>query len=195
MSDVARLKVNWTGTSGGAGFSTLHVERGDHGTITVTNLNNAFSRLRLMFENTSEWLPNDVTVSFPAAVDIIDSATGDLTNVVTASSPASSIPGAFTGNWQNGVGTRIAWQTGQIAGGRRVRGFTYLVPYGGIFDVDGTLSAAAAADVLGAATGLISGLVTDSMLLGVYSHLRHLFYSVSSASVSDKPVILRTRRD
>lgn len=195
MTELLRYRVNWGGPSGGQGLTTLHIARSDLGTFTVTNANNVHTRVRLFFENTSEWLPNDIRLTFPADSDIISAETGDLERTVTASSPAAQIDGALTGNWQNGVGTRVVWATGVVVLGRRRKGFTYLVPYGSIFDTDGTLNSTAASDITTNASSLISGLQTDSMNLVVYSELRHQFSSVIGASLTDKPVILRTRRD
>jgi hypothetical protein len=195
MPRLIRYRVTWSGASGGAGLSTFHVVQNDLTNPTSTDLSNVQTRVRLFFENTSEWLPNDVSVGFPQSQDVIDSATGDLVDVLTASSSASNVPGGLTTAWQNGVGTRVIWETGQVVGGRRVRGFTYLVPYGGLFDTDGTLTSAGATDILTNAAALISGLNTDGMSLAVYSDLRHDYDPVTAASVRDKPVILRSRRD
>lgn len=195
MSEILKFKALWSGISGGVGHTTLHfVDQGGTG-LTVSDANAAHSSVRLLFENTSEWLPNDVTVTFPAAMDVIDSDTGRLTSVLTASSPASPVPGAYTGNWQQGVGSRIVWQTGEIGPKRRVRGTTYLVPYGGIFDNDGTLSATATTDLLNGGTALISAMSTAGIPLVVYSYDRLDAALVLAAQVTDKAVVLRTRRD
>lgn len=195
MSDVIRFKANWSGISGGTGVTTMHFICSSGLDATVTNVNDCHSNVRLFFENTSEWLPNDVTVSFPAAVDIIDDDTGTLKSVVTASSPASPITGAYTGNWQNGVGSRIVWMTGEIGPKRRIRGVTYLVPYGGIFDNDGTMSSSATSDLVTNATTLITASDTDDVPLIVYSYDTKNSALVLAASVTDKAVVLRTRRD
>ena len=195
MVNVVRQRVNWAGQSGGAGFSTFHLVREDLTPLTAGQLVTAQAAIRTLFENSSEWLPNDVTVSFPQTVDEIDSATGTLISSLTASSAQTNVPGAYTGNWQNGVGTRIVWETGLVDDGRRVRGFTYLVPYGGIFDTDGTLSSAATSDLNGVATALLAALDTAGTMLVCYSHQRHAFAQVTSGHVTDKAVVLRSRRD
>lgn len=195
MAEMFRFRANWSGISGGTGVTTLHfVDEGGTG-LTVTDANSCHSNVRLLFENTAEWLPNDVTISFPATLDVIDTDTGLLTSVVTASSPASNVTGSYTGNWQNGVGTRIVWSTGEIATRRRVKGATYLVPFGGIFDNDGTLSSAATTDVAGVATTLRTASATAGLPLVIWAHQRLDYALVTGSSVSDKVVVLRTRRD
>lgn len=195
MSEVLKVKAIWSGISGGTGHTTLHVIDQLGTGLTVGAANDAHSRVRLFFENTSEWLPNDVTVSFPAAMDVIDSDTGRLERVLTASTPATPITGAYTGAWANGIGSRVVWQTGEIGPKRRIRGATYLVPYGGILDNDGTLTATASADLLTNATALITNLASDDIPLIVYSYTRQDPAVVTAAVVTDKVVVLRTRRD
>lgn len=195
MVDVIRQRVNWAGQSGGAGSSTLHLIRTAADTPTATHLTAAQAAIRTVWENTAEWTPNDVITTVQQTADIIDMATGMLSSSLTASTAQTSVPGALTGNWQNGVGTRIVWETGLVNAGRRIRGFTYLVPYGGIFDVDGTLSAAATADIQGVCTTLLSTLGTAGWSLVVYSHTYHSAALVTSGRVTDKVVVLRTRRD
>lgn len=195
MVNLIRYRVNWAGQSGGAGFSTLHIRTDDATPPTATDVTNAQSRVRLFFENTSEWIPNDVTISFPQSQDVIEVTTQQLVSVVSATASAANVPGALTGNWQNGVGTRVVWQTGIVSNGRRIKGYTYLVPYGSIFDVDGTLNAAALTDLQTNATALLSGLVTDGLKLVVNSAKNFSAADVASATFTDKPVILRSRRD
>lgn len=193
MSEILRLKANWTGISGGTGTTTLHCR--NNSAITPTIVQNSLENLRLMFENTSEWLPNDVTITFPSSQDVIDPSTGGFLGVVTATTGVSSLTGAYTGNWQNGVGTRVVWNTGEVGAHRRIRGCTYLVPYGGIFDNDGTMSSAATSDLVTNATAFLTNQTNDDAVLVVYSYDTHNEALVLSASVSDKPVVLRTRRD
>lgn len=195
MSDILRFKALWSGISGGVGHTTLHMIDQLGTGLTVGAANDAHSRVRLFFENTSEWLPNDVTITFPAAMDVIDSDTGKLDSVITASSPAASVPGALTTAWANGVGSRIVWQTGEIGPKRRIKGCTYVVPYGNVFDTDGTLTAAATSDLLTNAQALITNLASDDIPLVVYSYTRKDPAVVTAAQVTDKPVVLRTRRD
>jgi hypothetical protein len=173
----------------------MHLVRSDVGAPTAAQLTTAQAAIRTVWENTAEWCPNEVTTSIPQTSDIIDAASGDLVRSLTASSAQTSVPGAYTGNWQNGVGTRIVWDTGIVANGRRVKGFTYLVPYGGIFDQDGTLSAAATSDINGVCTALLSALTTAGWMLVVYSYIQHSFIQITGGHVTDKAVILRSRRD
>jgi len=173
----------------------MHLVRSDLANPTAANLAAAQAAIRPIWENTAEWLPNDVTVSFPQTVDLIDADTGLLTAVLTASSAQSNVPGSLATAWQNGVGTRIVWNTGIVANNRRVKGYTYLVPFGGIFDTDGTLSSAATSDINGVATAALAALATAGWMLVVYSYAQTSFIQVTSGNVTDKAVILRSRRD
>lgn len=195
MVEVFRNRVTWSGASGGAGTTTFHITRTAADTATAAHLAAAQAAMRTIYENTAEWCPNDVTTTVQQTADELDSATGLLVSSLTASSAQTAVPGSYTGNWQNGVGTRIIWETGLVNNGRRIRGFTYLVPYGGIFDNDGTLSAAAASDITGVATSYISALATAGWLPVVFSHTYHSAAQITSGRVTDKTVVLRTRRD
>jgi hypothetical protein len=193
--ELIRARVLWAGVSGGQGVSTLYVKRDDAATPVAGDVGDALTRLRLFFENTSEWLPNDVTVSFPTSVDLIDPGTGSLTQTLTSSTSPANITGALTTAWANGVGSRVIWETGTVFQGRRFRGSTYLVPYGGVFDTDGTLSSTATSDLLTNATALLTNLATDGLELHVWSPKFLQSRKVTSARVTDKAVVLRSRRD
>lgn len=195
MSEILRYRVGWAGTSGGAGVSTFHVQATDLSIITPTDVQNCGDNLRVFFENSSEFLPNEVSLSFPATQDVVESTTGLLVATVNASGTTASLTGALTSSWQNGVGTRVVWSTGQVVGGRRVKGYTYLVPYGNIMDTDGTLTAAATADIAANAAALLSAMAADALAMVVYREAAFATTQITAGSLTDKAVILRSRRD
>lgn len=96
-------------------------------------------------------LPSNVELTVEGSGDVIDAATGDLTDVWSEGGNlvhSGSAPTAFAAA---GVGACINWLTAGIVNARRVRGRTFVVPLEvNMYDAEGTLT-------VGAQTALNAG--------------------------------------
>jgi hypothetical protein len=133
---IQRLRCEWVGTAvEGPGLTTFYGEA--DGTLSIQVAAAAF------FDALKGLIPSGTTIRIPQGGDLIDEATGSLTGTWGSSTP-TTVTCSGSGNFAAGVGARVAWETGAIRGGRRVRGSTFVVPLVvGNFEQNGTLSAPA----------------------------------------------------
>lgn len=200
----ARITAIWSGAAIGSGVTTLAV--GNSASWTVSQVDSARSSLNTFFSGIQGYLPDDVTINIPAAVMLVDELDGEQVGELTGTTTVNARVGTSTASFANGVGVSIQWNADQFVSGRRVRGRTFLVPLdAGIFDVDGTVDAAAVTAINNAATGLRTNLASVNGGLQVWSRPRAAteaapartgsLHPVVSNSVADKASWLRTRRD
>jgi hypothetical protein len=202
VATVGLVLAEWSGTTGGPGVSTFAITTDVNGAYTATHAQAAVNRVRTFFDAVKTGIPNEVTITVSPNVDQFDVASATLTGTIAAATAPTSVLGGSSNTYSGGVGLRVDWNTSGIVRGRRVRGRTYLVPYGsGAFDTSGGADTTWQATVTTAANALRSGLITDTMRLSVWSRPNAAkgytgnITEVSGASVPDKSAILRTRRD
>ena len=199
-----RLQATWSGAAIGQGVTTLAV--GNSASWTVSQVDSARSSLSTFFSGIQGYLPDDVSIQIPSAQMLVDEVTGELVGELTGVTTIANRTGTAAGEFANGVGASIQWNTDQFLTGRRVRGRTFLVPLTtGIFDVDGTLDSAFITALNTAASGLRTNLSSINGGLQVWSRPRvasgelparaGALAAVVSNSVADKASWLRTRRD
>lgn len=187
MANLVRARVVWYGAGVvGGGLSTFYFTEGGTGFSTA---------LGLLFDSMNPYLPSNVSVAIPNSGDLIDISTGQITGGWTDGSEVG-VAGSGGLDFALGVGCRIRWNTAGIAGGRRVRGSTFVVPLA-IDAYEGT--------------GAITSTVTSAISTGVGNFLGHSgsepviwhrpktgvggsAHPITSGSVPDAVSWLRTRR-
>lgn len=185
MTTLGRLRVSWTGFTGAPGLSTFYAE--DTGSGFCAAVLNFFTQIRGV-------LPNVVTITVPSEGDLINDASGAL---VGAWSDTGG--GTTTGNggttYAGPVGAVVHWNTGAIINSRRLRGSTFIVPVAsGFDDTDGTVSSGGLSTLRTQASNLVGAVAT----LRAWHRPGNTSGSsalITSASVPDKMVVLRSRRD
>jgi len=191
-----RVKARWDGFSGAPGYSIFHfdaaVEPNVAGATAVATAVDTF------YDSLTGRLPAAVTVTVESAVEVIDTPTGQLQDVLSVPVMAGN-KGVNAGAMSSAVGACVTWQTTGVRGGRRVRGRTFLVPLhpGTNFEDNGTLIAGAVATIQTSAQALVDG------EYGFHVYARPsgpgatdgASYDVASARVADKTAVLRSRRD
>ena len=185
MTNISRLKVRWSGTSGGPGVTVLY---GTDPTLLRNNLSTMLNTLK-------NYLPSSVTWTIEAAGDVIDPVDGSLQGAWAAGTEIS-YTGVATGSFSAPTGYSIRWETGTIVHGHRLRGRTYMVPATGtMFQNDGTIDTTA----LAAAQALVTTFATGPSTLVVYNRPKGAvaggYSTVISGSIKDKAVVLTSRRD
>lgn len=185
---IQRLRCEWVGTAvEGPGLTTFFAEA--DGTVAIQVGAAAF------FEAVKAFIPSGTTIRIPQGGDVIDEATGVLTGTWGTSS-ATTVTATGTGNFAAGVGARVAWETGVIRNGRRVRGSTFVVPLVvGSYEGNGTLATGA---LTALQTGVTNMLVQVPTQMRVWSRPRPglpgAAVAVARGIVPDRVSWLRSRR-
>lgn len=186
MTDLDRAVVRWSGFVGAPGFSIWHALPG--GSVAAA-LRDFYFDIRL-------YIPSTVSIDVPDSGDTIDDATGAITGSwSSAANPVVTCTGS--GNYSAASGGLVQLRANAIIEGRRLRGRSFLVPLiGGAYDAAGQLGGAAKS-AIGAA---LNGLVADSAdHLVVWSRpttgRAGSHGIVTSAEISPKVTVLRSRRD
>lgn len=189
--------MRWSGFTGGPGYTNLYFLNPEEPTLAIRNT--TATRVKAWFDALKVMMPSVVTIQFPTEMDEIDTATGDLTNTLPIDTIANAV-GTQVGTYSAPTGACVNWATGQIVNGRRLRGRTFLVPLAGsIFQSDGTLNDANRTTMVTASTTLCS--FQDNLVLAIWHRpttpggTDGVAAQVSSASVTDKAAVLRSRRD
>lgn len=184
---LARYRIGMGNWPGAPGVLTLYL-----GT-TVAD----FTPIRTFITAIKDTFPNTLTFSFPTSIDIINEATGQLTNSVAVAPTAPISSTSTAAPYAGSAGALIHWGTSAFVAGRRVAGRTYLVPQANAsFASDGSLSGTVITTIQNAATALIAAYGDG---LKVWSRPKEgvrpgAFFTALSASVPDLAVVLRSRR-
>lgn len=198
MTNLARVRANWTGFAGAPGVSTFY---GLDGPAMLGPLTAFFGAL-------AGAIPIDVSIHVENAGDQINDVTGDLVDSWTGAIQGI-VGGTSNSVYAAPTGILFNWFTGQILDSHRLRGKTYIVPASpATFDMDGSVldSTITAFEAVGAT--LIDDLVGN---LCVWHRPRAAAAAtayhpavtkrdgghglVTACSVPDKAVVLRSRRD
>lgn len=192
---IHRVKVLWTGMPGAPGVSTHYL-----GSAPAAADLTAF---RTFYNALIAGLPNTLTLTIPGSGDILDETTGTITGTWTATAP-STVVGTAASGYAAPVGTLAHWVTGGVVRGRRVRGTTFIVPTVNQFEPGGTPIGTWITTLQTAATALVTSLGAN---LVVWARpLRDpdpphaivepgSLHGVTGATVPDKAMVLRSRRD
>jgi hypothetical protein len=158
MANIARVRVDWVGFSGGPGISTFYF---DAASSYASAANPALSTF---FAALKPYLPTTVTINFRTSADILDPATGDLVSSASITTGTSQ-GGTGSGNYAAASGFEVRWITADVVNSRRVAGRTYFVPAGpASFDNTGNLNSGTKAAVQTAASALLTSLGTGYMV-------------------------------
>jgi len=195
MTDLARIRVPWSGVRGGAAVSTFYTAGAPADLAPFSGF----------FTSIKDLLPSSVVISFPNSGDIIDDVSGDLVGAWTTASEAN-VTCTNTGVYAAPAGAIEQWHTDVILDSHRLRGRTYLVPVcAAQLQNNGTLEDGLPAFIGGFADTLVSNL---SGTLRVWhrpikartgppavEERAGNSAPVTSTLVPDKVAILRSRRD
>lgn len=156
-----------------------------------------FTPVRTFILAIKDLFPNGLTFSFPTSVDIINEATGQLTNSTAVAGQTASASISTAAPYAGSAGGLIHWNTSGFVNGRRVAGRTYCVPMlANGFANDGSLAGTTITTMQNAATALIAAFGDG---LKVWSRPKEgvrpgAFFTALSATVPDLAVVMRSRR-
>lgn len=195
---MLRVTAEWSGFRGAPGYSNFYFDGPGPETPAIAQAN--AESVRAFFEAVRGSFPLALRIQIQPLVARINPATGELEDEIPLTTPLVVVSGS--GNIVGSVvsGVCVNWRTSTIVDGRRVRGRTFLIPLqGGAYESDGTPSAGALAEFRAAATALATVNVGSPSELVIWKRPINReggsTATVTSAQVSDKPAILRSRRD
>lgn len=200
MTQMARLKINWTGFSGAPGFTNLYFrDFSGTGNIDQAIVNGAITKTDTWLNAWNSRLPATVNVVIDPVVDVVEDTTGELVGFFTGT-PFTRANGTGTGNYSAASGACVNWYTGAVVRGRRLRGRTFMVPLAGsALAVNGTIDDTALTALRSATTALINDAGAGD--IGVWSRPTSAtatdgqWAAVTSSTIPDKCAVLRSRRD
>lgn len=151
-------------------------------------------------------LPSPVTWQFPDSGNILDDTDGAIAGAWGPIGAVSNIGGVDSSAYTDVAGACIRWHTNGLVRRHRVVGRTFIVPLGGTcWSTGGDINSSALATLRAAASAMIT---TGGHSLLVWSRpvytgtgptrvLLHpgQSFPVITATISDVPAILRSRRD
>jgi hypothetical protein len=202
MVQLARFKVGWTVPGGGQGLSTFYTWK----SVGLADINPA---LKTFFTSLSAFIPNTVSIQFPATVDYIEDSDGTLKG---SDVPAAqtAISGGSAGTFASPSGLGIKWTANAIipSGGpgtraHRLVGRTYIVPSTGDITSTGNPTGATVTSVNGYISTLLTSTASQMYLWSRPVHdpkTGALLRAGSSSGIVSgvcmpKSVVLRSRRD
>jgi hypothetical protein len=190
-----RVRVTWTNFPGAPGLTTHYLSSG---TTDMTALKTFYSAIK-------DLMPNATQFTIPNNGDQINESDGKLSGVWTGTNggPVTSIASASL-NYAGSAGSMVKWNSGGIVSGHRVVGRTFLVPMvSSAFFTDGSLQTSTITQIQNAAQALLTA-YTDAVKVwarpftpkpGAAGTARvGSLHTVTSASVPDLAVVLRSRR-
>lgn len=204
MTELLRVKVRWSGFTGGPGYSVLHFRDfgtgdGEGGAVNAAAAQGAVDRTRAAFNLIIASLPQSVRIDVEPEVDVIEDTNGQLVNTFATTAPAQ-VAGTATTTYASSTGANISWNTRGIRNGRRIRGRTFLVPLAlGSFDGNGVLAASTITRIQAMANLLTD--TTGTPDLGVYARPSSAgatdgqWSVATSGKVAMRGAVLRSRRD
>lgn len=197
--DMMRVTARWTGFSGAPGYSNFFFSSGfldggllgDEAQALADRVADAFRDMDILF-------PDPVRISIEPEVPVIDSDTGVIQSFNTISPPTVVEGSGTSGEFAGPAGAVVTWRTGDVRGGRRIRGRTFLVPLRTFaYEDDGTLTELAMSNLRAFANTLMGGDLDGD--LGVWSRpvggSGGVFATVTGYTVPDMVAVLRSRRD
>ena len=195
---ITRLRAVWNGWSGAPGYTSIYLL----GTPTTTGLDSAAAAFKQFFTSLALLLPTAVTISYDTSVNRIDASTGIVTSVDAIPTPPTNSTFSGGTSWAAPAGAVVLWRTGTVNVRRLTVGRTFLVPLSSTtYMQDGTLVDANRATINSAANTLVTtlqGLTPGHMIVWRRPSAKGASdgaaVDVTSASVTDKVQILRSRR-
>ena len=151
-----------------------------------------------MFNGLIGYLPNGLTIRLTGVAQYIDVGSGVQSGQVAYTVPLQ-VGGTNTTAYSGVSGASIRWITGAILNGRALSGRTFFVPLVGCYDTDGTLAPAFVTTLTSLGNGLATYAPTTGPGFSIVWHrpvagVGGASASMSGAVVTDKAVVLRSRR-
>jgi hypothetical protein len=204
MTSMFQVVTHWSGFVGSPGFTNLFFEHADP---PSSQSQAAVDNVRAFWNAAKGLLPVVVSLQVDPQVKVIEDTTGELVDILTVGTTPAPVVGTMAGAYSAPSGGVVDWNTTTVHGGKRIRGRTFLVPFGNAtYQADGSIQDAfvsaldTAATALRTATGPTFGIwsrprLADSTHVPPITARAGLFAPATGNHVPDKACVLRSRRD
>jgi len=199
MTQIGRLKINWTGFIGAPGFTNLYFRDFSEGELTQAMADGFTAKTDIWLDAWVSSLPSTVSILVDPTVDVVNAENGELESFMTVS-PDTSRTGTGAGTYAAPAGACVNWSTNGVENGRRVRGRTFMVPLtSAATATDGTINTANLNALRTATATFIDPTGTGD--LGVWHRPTATgandgaWYFVTAFTLPDRVAVLRSRRD
>lgn len=190
VPDIVRVTARWEGFPGGPGYSNFY---GNADTDAAAAAQTMATRIRAFFAGMVGWLPADVDVTVLPVYAVLSDATGEQTSEGTVASPPAVVAGVGAGGYSGNSGVAVNWNTTAFVAGKRLKGRTYLVPMGPIYQDNGTIADAIVTEL----QGLAEDLIGDATLFVVWHRpvggAGGSAAEIETATIRDRAAHLRSR--
>lgn len=199
--EIARIKARWTIPGAGTAYSILHFRGAGIGEIDDADADAATMQTYAFFNSIKAYLPGVVKIDVLSDVEVIDDATGTMTDVRLSTTREQVVGGSgASATWSAPSGACVTWNTGGVRNGRRVRGRTFVVPLATMaYGSDGTLDSTPLSTMQAAATLLAQPFSNRQLVVFARPTAPGagdgLSVPVTSARITDQAAILKSRRN
>lgn len=211
MSQIGRVKAEWSGFIGAPGYTNLFFGlKGGTFAWSAAAAQEAVDSVKALLTYTANY-PTTVNIQVSPEVDVIDSDTGELVEFHTAPTTPALITGTSTASVAGPAGACISWSTDGVHRGRKVRGRTFIVPLATTsYEPNGTIFPGFLTAIRTNASGYLTmarTLVEPNIWARPFTEpevvggpipptvVPGAAFRITSASVADKVAVLRSRRD
>lgn len=199
MSLLVRVRTLWQVPGGGSGLTQWYFTMN---IVPPTDYNALNVMSKAFFTAIRVDPAPGITWNWEPELAVVDDATGVISHYVDSAVPTQETS-AGNGAYAAPAGGKVAWRTAAVVRGRRLVGQTFIVPLcGQALDANGTIAAATVTRLRNAADALLSAAAANATPLRVWSRPNPdegipvgTSAPVATASVPDKAVVLRSRRD
>lgn len=205
--DVAIVRTNWSGTTGGPGLTQTAIEAiTDPHTWDAAAAQRVVNAVRTAWNTMGSLLPDNIKLDVNPVVDVYNIMSGELVGSYTAATVPAQVAGSSAAAFAMASGLKVNLNTGQIRNGRRVRGSIFIVPAASTaFTADGLVLTSARGTVNAAWTAVNTTLASTNEQVTVWSRpipegkpygpRDGAATLVTGFETSEKGAILKGRRD
>lgn len=197
---IVRVRTAWTGLVQGGGLSTHYFTQ-----VTGTTAEDLQAVVQTFWSTCAPQITNECQFRVLGEMDVIDPATGDLVETMSATDGATTAGTSTEDNQPPATQTLLRLRTGAVVAGRRLQGRLFIPgpPRNGTGDTTVPTTASrtayqtAAADLITATTGIGPWVVWSRPVEagGTVTPRAGSTAAVINGSVWDKYAVLRSRRD
>lgn len=199
MTQIGRLKINWTGFIGAPGYTQLYFRDFSEGELTQAMADGFMGRVDTWLDAWVSSLPSTVSILIDPTVDVVNAESGELESFMSIS-PDTARVGSGAGTYAAPAGMCVNWSTNGVENGRRVRGRTFMVPItSAAMQSDGTIATSNLTALRTATTTFLA--VGATGVHGVWHRPTApgandgAWYATTAFTLPDKIAVLRSRRD
>lgn len=190
MAEIVRLTSRWTGWTGGPGYTTFYAEQGGEPFATAQAMTTA---AKTFWTSLVSKFSSLITITVLPLFQVIEDTTGVIVQEGNVTTPSTPTVGTGSGGYAGNTGVCVTWNTGVVIDSRRLKGRTYLVPFMGCFDGEGTLDSVSQTLIAASANAMLAATPVHVVWHRPVAGAGGLSRPITVATVADRAAHLRSR--